>query len=231
MQYSLRCFLRFCYIQEYVSSDLSSAVPVFRSPRLSSVPKAIDDDTVRQLLNSIDTKTAIGLRDLAILRLLITYGVRSIQVRKLRLEDIRWADNRIHFRAVKKGKEINQHLTPEVGNSLLSYIREARPNSVPHVEVFLISRPPFHPIKAASSIRSMIAERLRRIGAQLPEGVSHGAHSFRHAFATRLAGEVPFKHIADMLGHRDLSSSFIYSKVNFSALDKTAQPWPEEVTR
>jgi integrase len=195
---------------------------------LSSVPKAIDDETAQRLLNSVDTKIPIGLRDYAILLLLITYGVRSIHVRKLRLEDIYWEDNRIHFRAVKKGKAINQYLTPEVGNSLLAYINEARQNSVPHSEVFLISRPPFNPIKAASTIRSMIAERLRRIDAHLPEGVSHGAHSFRHAFATRLVGDVPFKHIADMLGHRDLSSAFIYSKVSFSNLAKAAQPWPEE---
>jgi site-specific recombinase XerC len=30
-----------------------------------------------------------------------------------------------------------------------------------------------------------------------------------------------------MLGHRDLSSTLIYSKVDFKALNETALPWPE----
>lgn len=231
LQFSLRSFLGFCHNRGYVSSDLSGAVPAVRSRRLSSVPKSIDDETARRLLDSIDTESAVGLRDAAIIRLLMTYGVRGIQVRQLRLEDVGWADNRIHFRAVKRGKAINQHLTPEVGNSLLAYIRGARPNSAPHAEVFLTVRPPFHPIRSSGSFSSIIARRLRQIDAELPEGVSHGAHSFRHAFATRLAGEVPLKHIADMLGHRDLSSSLIYSKVDFKALAQAAQPWPEETAR
>jgi site-specific recombinase XerC len=44
-----------------------------------------------------------------------------------------------------------------------------------------------------------------------------------------MAGRVPLKNIADMLGHRDLSSTFLYSKVDFKALAETALPWPGEV--
>jgi len=230
MQLSLRAFLRFCYHRGYVGSDLSIAVPVFRAWRLSKVPRAIDEETIRQLLESIDPSSAIGLRDLAIIHLLATYGVRGIQIRQLRLEDVHWADSRIQFRAVKGGRAVDQHLTPEVGNSLLAYIRDARPNKSPYAEVFLTLRTqPSHPFKSSSSLSGIIAGHLRRIDAQIPEGVSHGTHSFRHAFAARLTGEVPFKHIADMLGHRDLSSTFVYSKVNFKALSEAAQPWPVEV--
>jgi integrase/recombinase XerD len=229
MQSSLRTFLRFCYHHGYVSSDLSTAVPIFRAWRLSKVPRAIDEGTIQRLLESIDPVSPNGLRDLAIIELLVTYGVRGIQIRQLRLEDVDWAGSRLHFRAVKGGRAIDQHLTPEVGNSLLAYIRDARPNDSPYAEIFLSSRTPSHPFMSSGPLSSIIANRLRRIDAQLPKGVSHGTHSFRHAFAARLTGEVPFKHIADMLGHRDLSSTFLYSKVNFKALGEAAQPWPVEV--
>lgn len=229
MQSSARAFLRFCYYRGYVGSDLSAAVPIVRTWRLSKVPRAIDEETIRQLLENINTNSPIGLRDLAIIHLLATYGVRGIQIRQLRLEDVHWEDSRIQFRAVKGGRAVDQHLTPEVGNSLLAYIRDARPNKLPYTEVFLTSRTPSHPFKSSSSLSGIIAGHLRRIDAQLPEGVSHGTHSFRHAFAARLTGEVPFKHIADMLGHRNLSSTFVYSKVNFKALSEAAQPWPVEV--
>ena len=229
MQLSSRAFLKFCYYHGYVGSDLSAAVPICRTWRLSKVPRAIDEETIRQLLENIDTSSPNGLRDLAIIHVLATYGVRGIQIRQLRLEDVHWADSRIQFRAVKGGRTVDQHLTPEVGNSLLAYIRDARPNDSPYAEVFLSSRTPNHPFMSSGPLSSIIAGHLRRIDAQLPEGVSHGTHSFRHAFATRLTGEVPFKHIADMLGHRDFASTFVYSKVNFKALGEAAQPWPVEV--
>jgi len=38
-----------------------------------------------------------------------------------------------------------------------------------------------------------------------------------------------FKAVADMLGHRHLSTTFINAKVDFNALGQAALPWPEEV--
>jgi len=38
----------------------------------------------------------------------------------------------------------------------------------------------------------------------------------------------PFKAVADVLGHRYLSTTFIYTKVDFNALSKVALEWPEE---
>lgn len=228
MKFSLGSFLRFCYHRGYVSSDLSTAIPACRSQRLASVPRAISDETIQLLMESINPNSPVGLRDLAIIRLLVTYGVRGIQIRQLRLDDIDWAGNRIHFRAAKRGKAVNQHLTTEVGNSLLAYIRDGRANDSPYAEVFLTSREPYHPFRLPGSLSSMIARHLRRIDAHLPEDVSRGTHSFRHAFACRLTGKVPLKHIADMLGHHNISSSYLYSKVDFKALSEAAQPWPAE---
>jgi integrase/recombinase XerD len=228
MQVSLRSFLKFCRRQEYTSCDLSTAVPTFRNSPLKSVPKNIDDKMIRLLLESIDTTSPIGRRDFAIIQILNSYGVRGSQVRSLRLDHICWQNNTIQFLPCKRGKTITQHLTTDIGNSLIPHIRDGRLNDVPYPEVFLASRPPFHPFKKAGSFSNIIVRRLKKAGIELPQGISRGTHSFRHAFATRLAGHVPLKHVADMLGHRDLSSSFIYCKVNFSPLSEAALPWPEE---
>jgi len=41
--------------------------------------------------------------------------------------------------------------------------------------------------------------------------------------------EYSLKEIADVLGHRDIRSTFIYTKVDFRALRPVALEWPEEV--
>ena len=228
MQVSLRSFLKFCRHQEYTLCDLSSAVPTFRTSPLKSIPKNIKDETIHLLLKSIDTSSPIGRRNLAIIQILNSYGVRGKQVRSLRLDHIHWQNNTIEFLPSKRGKAIIQHLTIDVGNSLIAYIRDGRPHNVPYPEVFLTSRPPFHPFKKAGSFSNIIVGCLKKASIDLPQGTSRGTHSFRHAFATRLVGHVPLKHIADMLGHRDFSSSFIYCKVDFNALSEAALPWPQE---
>lgn len=229
MQYTLKTFLRFCHHKRYISVELSAAVPVVHQRRLANLPKAIDDAAVQRLLETIDTSTPLGMRDYAILQLLITYGVRGIHVRTLILHDIDWRNSRIDFHSTKGGKPISQHLTEEVGNSLLRYIRHARPVDTPYSEVFLTATSPPHPFHFSGSLSSIFARRLHRAEITLPDGVSKGTHSFRHRFAKNmLDNDMPLKFIADMLGHRDINSTFIYSKVALQALRQAALEWPKE---
>jgi len=229
MHASLRSFLKFCRHQGYTSCDLSSSVPSYRHSPPKSLPNPIEDETIKRLLDSIDRTSPTGLRNFAIIQMLTTYGVRGAHIRTLKLADIHWQQNTITFEVCKRGKRIVQHLTAQIGNCLLGYIQGGRPNHALHPEVFLTSRPPYRPFTKAASLSSIVARCLQNASIQLPKGVSRGTHSFRHAFATRLVGKIPLKHIADMLGHRDISSSFLYTKIDGNALGKAALPWPEEV--
>jgi integrase len=158
--------------------------------------------------------------------LLYTYGVRGGQVRALSLEDINWAQNQILFKASKNGKDSLLPLTDEVGKALLDYLQKSRPAfSCPHV--FLTSRAPYHPLPHSSSLSAIVDRRIRAAGIQIP---SKGAHAFRHCFATRmLQKDHCLKAIADVLGHRHLGTTFIYTKVDFNALRQVALEWPQEV--
>jgi integrase len=226
-QMALRSILRFCYLRRYMDLDLSGYVPSFRRPRLASIPRAIPEDIIERLMASIDPESENGRRDLAIIAILATYGVRGWQVRHLLMCELEWATSRIHFPACKRGKSIIQVLTTEVGNRLSDYIRHERPATAMRPEVFIGSKPPYAPFKWPAELSVMITKRLRQAGLQVPEGVSGGTHGFRHAFASRLCGKVPFKYISDMLGHRDTSTVLVYAKVNFDDLAQVALPWPE----
>jgi site-specific recombinase XerD len=67
-----------------------------------------------------------------------------------------------------------------------------------------------------------------RAGIQAPV---RGANLLRHSLASGLlASGASLKEIADLFGHRALSSTQVYAKVDVLALREAALPWPE-VTR
>lgn len=226
MQSALRTFLRFCFYEGYIRQHLDHAVPTLRTYKLARVPRGLSEAQAHAVLESVDRTTDVGRRDYAILMLLHTYGVRGGQVRALRLDEINWAREQIFFRAAKGGKDSLLPLTTEVGESLLAYLQNARPPSA-ELEVFLTSRAPYRPFLESSSLSEIVRRHICAIGLDVP---SKGAHVFRHGFATRMVADgYPFKAVADVLGHRYLSTTFIYTKVDFNALSQVAQEWPEEV--
>ena len=120
-------FFLFCKKQGYVRLDLAEAVPTIRTYKLATLPRCVSEHEVQKILDHIDRSTPIGLRDFALIQILRTYGVRGGQACALRLQDILWKQNRIRFPALKRGKEIIEPLTHDVGDSLLQYLRRGRP--------------------------------------------------------------------------------------------------------
>ena len=226
MQSALRTFFRFCLHRGLVKRPLDCAVPALRTYKLATVPRGLTDEQARKILNSINRDSNAGRRDYAICRMLFTYGVRGGQVRALRLQDIDWAADLILFKALKNGKDSLLPLTGEVGESLLNYLQNGRPSCV-HNEVFLTTRAPYHPLPSSNTLSSIVSRHIRAAGISCH---SKGAHAFRHNFATRMLQKGhSLKEIADVLGHRHLGTTFIYTKVDFNALKQVGLAWPREV--
>lgn len=223
MQTSLRLVLRFACCRGWVARDLVEAVPSLRTYRLSSTPRGLGDKALGQLVRSM-TGARVSARDRAIVYLLAVYGVRRGQVSGLRLEDIDWRARTITFRAHKGGKPVEHALTPAIARALTDYLRDERSTS-DGAHVFLRARKPYLPI-APGVVTEVVRSRMLRLGFQ---GVPLGPHALRHAFATRLlrAGQ-PLKAIADLLGHRSLSATSVYAKVDHPRLLEVAVDWPEE---
>lgn len=225
MQKTVRLFLRFAYEAGLLQADLSALSPSVHSPRMGKVARAIPPPCIAAVLKGVVGDSPADLRDRAIFGLLSTYGVRGVQVRRLRLEDVDWARSRIYFRGVKGGRAVEHPLTAMTGNRLAEYIRHGR-TACKHREVFLTARAPFEPIRHPRQLSRIIRARLEALGVKLPEGVAYGSHGFRHAFASRLYGAVPFKELVDMMGHCDPSTTLVYGKVAVATLKKAALPWP-----
>lgn len=226
MQAALRTFMRFCLQKGLIEHPLDKAVPTLHTYKLAEVPRGLSDEQAQKVLRSVNRKTPVGRRDYAIVQILYTYGVRGGQVRALQLTDIHWSMNQILFRASKGGKDSLLPLTVDVGKSLLDYLKKGRPKRA-CPDVFLTSRAPYHRLTRSNALSEIVRRHIVKAKINVP---CKGAHALRHCFATRMVREGhPLKSIADVLGHRYLSTTFIYTKVDFNALKQVALEWPEEV--
>ena len=225
MQSALRTFFRFAWHEGYLRQPLDRAVPTLRTYKLATVPRGLTEQQTEEVLRGIERNTEVGRRDYALLQLLSTYGVRGGQLRTLRLDELDWVQDRILFKAAKHGKDVWVPMTLEVGEAVLDYLQNGRPAcSCP--EVFVTSRAPYHPFPHSTTLSAIVQRRLGAAGIAVP---SMGAHAFRHGFATRMLRQGnALKAIADVLGHRHLSTTFRYTKVDFNALKQVALEWPQE---
>jgi integrase/recombinase XerD len=220
---ALRGFLRFCAREGYTAQDLSGMLPHAPHYRMASLPKGMEDAALERMLATIDRNTPRGLRDYALMLVLMAYGVRGKQAVELALDDINWPSSLIRIRPQKGGKEVVLPLLPAVGEAILAYLRH-RPQQSPFRQVFLTGRAPFCPLTGIQ-VGAIVRRYALKAGLKVPRC---GAHTLRHSWAIRaLAHDVPIKAIADVLGHRHLDTTFIYAKADLPALRQVAMPWPE----
>jgi integrase/recombinase XerD len=219
---ALRSFLQYACYRGKTKLDLAAAVPVVANWSMSSIPRAIHADQVRQLLAGINRRSAMGCRDYAILLLLARLGLRSGEVAFLELDDIDWSTGKLSVRG-KSGRRNELPLPAEVGEAIAAYLRHGRPQSTDR-RVFLRAKAPIHGFRGASGVGSIVRHCILRAGLDTP---TYGAHQFRHGLATELLRQgASLGEIGELLGHHNPQTTKIYAKVDLEALRTLALPWP-----
>jgi integrase len=224
----VRCFLRFLTMRGILQKDLSAELPKVRVPRDVTIPSVWDQELLVRLLGAVDRSSAKGKRDYAILLLACRLGLRTGDIRTLKLDNLRWAESTIEITQAKTGTPLTLPLTNEVGEALIDYLKSGRPQSA-HREVFLKVSPPFDPFGDNDNLHHIIKywRQLAGITFRCPQ--KRGLHSLRHTLATRLLEKnTPLPTIAGILGHTSLESTRIYAKADVEALRSVALD-PEEV--
>ncbi len=206
---ALRVLLRYLHRQGILASDLSRAVPRGRTYKHAAIPRAIPWSEIERVLASVDRRSAAGKRDYAALLLLSTYGLRSQEVAMLELSAIDWAGSRFHVLGRKAGNSTTYPLSAPVGEAIIDYLRNARPQCEDR-HVFVSLTAPFRGV-GHWAISGRASLYLRRAGIQVRRP---GSHTFRHSCAQRLVeADVPFKQIGDYIGHRSAAATQVYAKV------------------
>ncbi len=215
----LRSFLRFCFVEGLVPTDLSGAALAVTGRRRSLLPQGISSADAAALLRSCDRRRSDGRRDLALLLVLVRLGLRASEVAALTLDDIDWRAGQI----VVHGKGHRQDSLPlpgDVGEAVAGYLQRGRPRTTWR-EVFLRMHAPVGPL-GRGGVSSIVRRACRRAGI-----APVGAHALRHTLACEMvAAGVPLPEIGQVLRHRSLISTAIYARVDLEELRAVAQPWP-----
>jgi len=213
----LRTWFRYCETRGWIRAGLADALLLPRIYRQEGLPLGPTWTVVGEMLAGTTGDAPASLRDHAIILLLSVYGLRSGEVRRLRLDDIEWAHDQIRFVRSKSRREEAAPLEPRVGNAIARYLRDGRPRTDSRI-VFLTVRAPHRPLSGGGLYH--IVER--HISNGVPKK-GRGPHGLRHACARHLmeSGR-SFKEVGDHLGHRSPDATRVYAKVDLRSLRRVA---------
>ena len=221
MSGAMRCYLRFRELSGDRVAALDAAFPSVADWRLAALPEVLTHAELEQFLGSFDGSLPSAKRAYAMVRCLVDLGLRASEVVHLRLDDIDWRAGTPRLAKGKSRRADVLPLPPETGRAIADYLRTERPRTTNRA-VFAHHVAPYDEPIGVGVVRRAVREAYRRCGWTR----SH-VHILRHSVASRLLQQgTPLKEIADILRHRSLDTSAIYTKVDTVRLAAVALPWP-----
>jgi integrase/recombinase XerD len=220
---AIRVFVRYLIAEGISPPGLDNALPPIASWRDTSLPRFLPSSDIDRVIAACDPSTKEGLRDRAIVLLLVRLGLRASDILRLRLQDLGWYDASI--RVCGKGRrEARLPLTQEVGDAVLAYLQSGRP-PVKAPDLFVRLKTPIRPFADSGAICAIAAAAIRRAGIRVP---CRGSHILRHSAAREMLRQgVSLQEIGSVLRHRSLYTTLHYAKVDHTLLRLVVQPWPE----
>lgn len=219
-----------CYLRQFHAFlaennvDAPDCIPLFsyHVPRKTSVKGFVTDDELSAVLAQIDVSTHEGKRDMAIISLGATTGLRAVDIISLKLTDIDWVHGEIRITQSKTGGLLRLPILPETGEAVKDYILNGRPQSS-SAEVFLREKAPFIAMSSGVAIGYMFEQYSKKAGIERRPFDGKGFHGLRRRLARNmLVSGTPVTTIAQVLGHQGMESAKQYLSLDSENLKECA---------
>ena len=208
----VRSFYRFLLLDGYIENDPTE---LLESPRLGEhLPEVLSTKEVDQLEASIDLSKKEGQRNLAIIEVLFSCGLRVSELVNLKLSDLYLQEG--YIRVVGKGNKerlvpISEKAIRELGNWF--YDRNEMVIKLGEQDYVFLNR------RGAHLTRTMILIMIKRQAVEAGIKKTISPHTLRHSFATALLeGGADLRAIQSMLGHEDIGTTEIYTHLDTTTL-------------
>lgn len=208
---SIRGLCRYMSIEKIITENPSENL---QSPKKwERLPKALSLEDVIALLDSKGGGNSF-LRDTAMLELLYSSGLRVSELVSLKMSNINFEAG--FLRILGKGsKERVVPINSRASNKVKAYVKELRPEILKRRQsdyLFVTNR-------GSAMTRQRFWQTIKKYGKQI--GIDLSPHTLRHSFATHLLeGGADLRSVQKMLGHSDISTTQIYTKVSSDRIKK-----------
>lgn len=228
VMFTLRNLLTCPTLSTYFPESLGKVITVIRTNKHECLPSFYSQEEVKRILDSVDRSSSQGKKDYLIILLAAQLGIRTSDIRCLKLDDIKWESNSIEFSQQKTKKYINLPINEPLKFALLDYIKNSRTHEANSVSncLFIRTRAPHEPYAENNHFTGRILIYFNKSGVQI-NGKHHGLHSLRHSFASQLLKQLtPITSIANALGHNSIESTKRYLQIDIEQLRTIALEVP-----
>ena len=221
--YSLHSFFKFLQFKRYSVDHLIVAIPHFLHWSLSEVPTYFEKKQLSRLLKSFDRSTPIGKRNYSIACCFVCLGLRCSEVAALQLDDINWHEGILVLQRTKPRRVEQLPLPQLLANALSDYIQHGRVNTSSR-SVFVHHYAPLSKSISGGGIDSIMRRACKSIGLPFP-----GTNIFRRSLASQMLNNgATIKEISDVLRHKSINTTMIYTKIDLTQLSRVVMPWAGE---
>jgi len=208
----IRSFMNYLLRENLIKSNPANGIRTPKAPK--RLPDVLDVDQVNQLLN-IKTTNPISLRDKAILELLYSSGLRLSELVSLNPIDLNLKDKSMTV----QGKGEKTRLLP-IGQKAIEAVNQWLEVRVQlaHMDEEAL----FVSSKGRRLSQRAVQSRIDHWAKQTGMQQNIYPHLLRHSFATHLleaSGDL--RAIQELLGHKDISTTQIYTHLDFKHLAET----------
>ncbi len=213
--YGIKSFFAWLHLENRIKNNPAKNI---ESPKLEfKIPKYLEYEDIKKIIDSISLKNFFGIRDKAIIETLYATGIRASECCDLKLSNLFFSQS--YIRVIGKGNK--ERLVPIAQSSLDT------------IQLYLHSRIKY-PAKAKSQEyvflsssgnklnKSLLQSIINKIAKNANLSIRISPHIFRHSCATHLVQNgMSILELKEMLGHKNITTTEIYLHTNVSYLKAT----------
>jgi integrase/recombinase XerD len=213
---AVKCLFKFLVKENYLVYDPSADIELPKTRK--RLPRDIlSTREISRLLSAPDSHTPMGIRDRAILELFYSTGIRNTELRNLKMAEVDMRRGEIRITSGKGGKSRVVPIGEVAAYYLSLYLERSRPQLVKESDEERL----FVSVRGRRLFRKDLTSLVHKYAIKAGIKKNITCHTLRHTCATHmLKGRADLRYIQELLGHGDLSTTQIYTRVELSDLKR-----------